>query len=274
MTMQKLTAILLFLAVGAATDADATEIWQACNSCSDSQLHRRAIRTVPDNTVGQFDVYMMDFAKEALRKYRVTTFYDPRERSYLTAARGVAVESHIEYEFVQGVRAIKRDIKTIAAGTPIPEDVATSAFDIVHNTLLQRRVSDYVNEHLSFWQTIGAPVSVPLMAFGKIVDLNFIISVSFSDGSTAKLRLTGLEGSLTEIRYTFEFVEGSARDADGNLIPSNSTQAAPYVGVFSTQKFASDMVDFIVRWYAEGGAQVQCRSEESSGGVTVTCKRR
>jgi hypothetical protein len=274
MTMQKLIVVIAFLAGAAATSADASEIWEACNSCSNSQYQRKAIRAVPANTPGQFDVYIMDFEREGLRKFRVTTFYDPRERAYLSAALRVVVESHIEYEFVQGVRAVRRDIASVAVGTPIPADVAPSAFDIVHNTLLARGVSDYVNDHLSFWQTIGAPVSVPLMAFGKIVDLNFIISVTFADGSTAKLRLTGLEGSLTEIRYAFELVDGSARDADGNLIPSSANEAAPYVGIFSTQAFAEDMVDFIVRWYSEGGAQVLCRSEESSGGVTVTCKRR
>ena len=272
--MQKLIVILIFLAAAAATNANATDIWEACNSCSDSQYHRKAIRAVPARTPGRFEVYIMDFEREGLRKYRVTTFYDARERSYLSAALRVNAESHIEYEFVQSVRAVKRDIANVAAGTPIPADVAPSAFDIVHSTLLARGVSDYVNEHLSFWQTIGAPVSVPLMAFGKIVDLNFVISVTFSDGSTAKLQLTGLEGSFGEIRYAFELVDGSARDADGNLIPSSATEAAPYVGIFSTQAFAQDMVDFIVRWYSEGGAQVQCRSEESSGGVTVTCKRR
>ena len=272
--MKKLIMILVLLAANTATDASASGIWEACNGCSDSQVLRRAIRAVPVDTPGQFEVYMMDFERVDLRKYSVKTFYDSRERSYLTAARPVAVESHIEHEFVQGVHAIKRDITTLAVGKPIPEEVTKSAFDIVHNTLLQRRVSDYINEHLSFWETIGAPVSVPLMAFGKIVDLNFVISVTFSDGSTAKLALTGLEGTLTAIRYTFELVEGSARDADGNLIPSNSTEAAPYVGVFSSQILADEMANFIIRWYSEGGAQVQCRSEVTSGGVTVTCKRR
>ena len=272
--MKKLITIIVFLAAGAATNANAADIWEACNSCSDSQLRRTAMRAIPANTTGVFYVYVMDFERETLQKYRVATFYEPRDGGYQSAARAVPAESHLRYEFERGVSAIKQDIAAFKAGTPIPEDVAASAFDIVHNVLLQRRVSDYVNEHLTIWQTIGAPVSVPLMAFGKIVDLNFIISVTFSDGSTAKLALRGLEGSLTEIRYTFELVEGSARDADGNLIPSSSTEAAPYVGVFSTQVFANDMVEFIVRWYSEGGAQVQCRSEVSSGGVTVTCKRR
>jgi hypothetical protein len=274
MIMQKLIAICTLLASGAFSTAGATEIWEACNSCSDRQLLRAAIRAVPADTAGQLDVYIMDFAGESLQRYRVTTLYDAREGGYLTAALKVQVDAHVDYEYRQGVRAIKRDIAALEAGTPIPKKIAGSAFEVVHSALLQRQLSDYVNENLTFWETIGAPVSVPLQAFGKIVDLNFVISVTFSDGSTAKLALTGLEGSITEIRYTFELVEGSARDADGNLIPSTASEAAPYSGIFSTQAFAENMVDFIVRWYSEEGAQVQCRSESSSSGVTVTCKRR
>lgn len=272
--MHKLITILAFLAVGATTNADALEIWDACNSCSDSQLRRTAIRAVPANAPGRYDVYVMDFERVELRKYRVTTIYEPGDGGYLSAALRVATESHVAYEFAQGVLAIKRDIASFEAGTPIPEDVVGTAFDIVHNVLLQRRVSDYVNEHLTIWQTIGAPVAVPLSAFGKIVDLNFVISVTFSDGSTAQLALTGLEGSMTAIRYTFKLVAGSARDADGNLIPSSATEAAPYSGVFSSHALAADMVNFIIRWYSEAGAQVDCTSTVTSGGVAVVCKRR
>jgi hypothetical protein len=274
MTMQKLIAICTLLASGAFSTAGATEIWEACNSCSDRQRLRAAIRAVPADPPSHVDVYIMDFTREALRKYRVSTIYEPFDSGYFPSAQIVPVEAHIEYEFAEGVRAIKRDIVTAMAGTLIPADVAESAFDIVHNSLLQKLVSDYVNDNLSIWQTIGAPVSVPLQAFGKIVDLNFVVTVTFSDGSKAKFALTGLEGSLTEIHYTFEFVKGSARDADDNLIPSSAEQAAPYVGVSSTQAFADNMVEFILRWYSDGHVSVQCRSEVTADGVTVTCLRR
>ena len=131
------------------------------------------------------------------------------------------------------------DIVTAMAGTLIPADVAESAFDIVHNSLLQKRVSDYVNDNLSIWQTIGAPVSVPLQAFGKIVDLNFVVTVTFSDGSTAKFALTGLEGSLTEIHYTFEFVKGSARDADDGAHVAATASSLPFRGQASVQRGGS-----------------------------------
>jgi hypothetical protein len=217
----------------------------------------------------------MDFERGSVQKYRVTTLYEPRDGGYMSAARPVSTEAHIRYEFEQSVAAIKADIESFLAGTRIPEEIAGSAYDVLHSTVLQRRVSDYVNEHLNIWQSIGAPVSVPLSALGKIVNLNLYISITFSDGSTAKLELTGLEGSLAELSYTFELMEGSARDADGNVIPDTAAAAAPYEGVFSTQPFADRMVDFITEWYAQdGGGQVQCRSEVSSGGVTVICKRR
>ena len=272
--MQGMLKLIIVLSLAAAGNAFASAYWEACNGCSSTQQTRAAINAAPSRTVGQFDVYLMDFERESVQKFRVTTLYEPRDGGYRSAALRVLTEAHIAYEFAQGVRAIKDDIASFEAGTVIPGDVVGSAFDIVHSKVLQKRVSDYVNEHLTIWQSIGAPVAVPLSAFGKIVNLNFVISVTFSDGSTAKLALSGLEGSITEIRYAFEFVVGSARDADGNLIPSSAEQAAPYEGIFSTEPFAQQMVDFITRWYSEQGAQVVCRSEVSGDGVTVICKRR
>jgi hypothetical protein len=266
------TAIVLLLTV--TSHADAASYWGACDGCSSRQQIRAAIRTAPANTVGWHDVYLMDFERGSVQKYRVTTLYEPRDGGYMSAAIKVSTEAHIRYEFEQSVAAIKADIESFEAGTKIPEEVVGSAFDIVNSTVQQERVADYVNDNLNFWQAIGAPVSVPLAALGKIVNLNLFISVTFSDGSTAKLQLTGLEGSFTSISYSFELMKGSARDADGNLIPDSAAEAAPYYGVFSTEPFADQMVDFIIRWYAQGGAQVDCRSEASSGGVTVTCKRR
>lgn len=272
--MRHLITILAVLLLTVTVRADAASYWGGCDSCSQRQKVRAAINTAPANTVGFHDVYLMDFERESVQKYRVTTLYEPRDGGYMSAARAVPTEAHIRYEFEQSVAAIKADIESFQAGTEIPAEIAESAYDIVHSTVLQRRVSDYVNEHLSIWQSIGAPVSVPLSALGKIVNLNLYISITFSDGSTAKLELSGLEGSLSEISYSFELMEGSVRDADGNLIPDTAAAAAPYHGVFSTQPFADRMVDFITDWYAQGGGQVQCRSEVSSGGVTVVCKRR
>ena len=65
--MQKLITICTFLLAFAGTTANATDVWTACNACSESQLHRAAIRAAPANTAGQSNVYIMDFERESLR---------------------------------------------------------------------------------------------------------------------------------------------------------------------------------------------------------------
>jgi len=274
-TMQKLIWMLLMMWAGAFGSANAAEFWEGCNSCTPSQQRWAAKRAVPADTAGQFDVYVMDFEREKVHKFFVGIVFDPREGGYLSDATKVATEAHISYEFEQTVQGIKNDIASFEAGTVIPGDVAGSAYDIVHSAIRQKDVSEYINNHLSIWEAIAAPVSIPMTAFGKIIKLNITVSVSFSDGSAAKFVLTGIEGTLFDMRYAFELKGGSARDADGNLIPANSADAAPYVGVFSTQDVADEMVAFILRWYAgERPLAVNCTSEAEPEGITVTCKRR
>lgn len=270
--MRKLTGMLLL--TGLFGSAGATEYWEACNGCSDPQERQAAVRSVPANTAGLFYVYVMDFEQVTVQKYRVSVLYARRDGGYQSLARRIPTEAHIVFEFEQTVHVIKDLMSSFEGGTPVPEEIAPSAYDLIHNTHLQTRVSDYLNENLNIWQSIAAPVAVPLRALGKIVNLNFVISVTFADGSTARFVLTGLDGTLFSIRYTFELREGSARDADGNLIPSSADQAAPYSGIFSSDAQADALLDFINTWYAEEMAPLICRSETTSGGITVTCKRR
>jgi hypothetical protein len=254
--------------------ANATEYWEACNGCSDTQERQAAVRSVPVNTPGIFDVYVMDFQQVTVQKYRVSVFFARRDGGYQSAAIKTSTEAHIAYEFEQTVHAIKGDFLSVEDDIPIPPGVAPSVYDVIHNTSLQKRLSDYINENMSIWQSIAAPVAVPLRVLGKIVDLNFGISVTFADGSTARFLLTGLDGTLFSLVYTFEFEKGTARDADGNLVPSTAEEAAPYSGVFSTTANAEALIDFINEWYSGEMAPLVCSAESTSGGVTVTCKKR
>lgn len=272
--MKKLTGTIILVAAWLVAPAEASEYWTSCDSCSDRQERRTATLAVPDGLLGGYDVYVADFGRETVRKYQVYVLYDPEHRRLDRTAMRRTTEAHIEYEFVQAVQAIKADIASLAAGKLIPEEVVPSAFDMVHSAVDRQRIADYINDNLSIWETIGAPTSVPLQLLGKIVDLKLTISVIFSDGSTAKFMLSGVEGTLFEFDYLFELVEGSAKDADGNLIPVTDLEAAPYQGVFSEQRFAEQMMDFIVTWYARTPMpRIECRAEAISDSIVVTCKR-
>ncbi len=273
--MHRLILIVVLTVTGAFASANATEYWEGCSGCSSSQQRWAAKRAVPARSVGQFDVYIMDFERETLQKYLVGVVFDRREGGYLSAVAPRTTEAHVAYEFEQAVQAIKADVASFEVGKVIPDSVVGSAYDIVHSGVRQQRVVDYINEHLTIWETIALPTFVPLTALGKIVSLNLVISVSFADGSTTKFVLNGMEGTLLDTKYTFRILEGSVKDADGNLIPTTAAEAAPYLGVFSTPIFADEMRAFILGWYAQQSPPlITCTSSEDRDGITVTCKRR
>lgn len=264
--------ILTLLAV--AGGADGAEFWSSCNSCSEPQTQREALRAVEGAMIGRHDTYVVDFDGESVRKYVVWREYDPEFRVWESSLRSVATETHIAHEFAQLVSAMKADVAALEPGKPVPADVVESAYDLVHNSVNRQRVANYIHRNMSLWESIGAPVFVPLSLLRKVVDLNLTISVSFADGSTAQFVLTGVDGSIGALEYVFELVDGSARDADGNVIPLSAIEAAPFEGAFSSQVTAQRMVSFIQTWYvAPTGPVIRCSSKQVGNNIIVTCKR-
>lgn len=272
--MKHLQWILIVVAAAVATRAEADEYWDSCNSCSDGQFERAALRAVPDSALGRHDAYVVDFDRETVRKYVVLREFDGEFRTKESSAWRVSTESHIQYEFAQIVGAMKADAASIEAGKLIPADVASSAYELVHNSRAQQQVADYIIANMSIWESIGTPVFIPLTLFRKIVDLNLVISVVFADGSTAEFVLTGVTGSLGTLEYVFELVDDSARDADGNLIPDSTSDAAPYDGEFSSEPNAQRMINFIeTRYSVWMGPVIKCFSTQIGHNIIVTCKR-
>ena len=266
--------VWILIVLVATSGADAAEFWNSCNSCSEPQAQRVALRSVEGAMVGRHDAYVVDFDRESVRKYRVWREYDPEFRAWESSLWPVATEAHVAHEFAQLVSVMKADVAALEPGKPVPADVVESAYDLVHNSVNRQRVASYIFRNMSLWETIGAPVFVPLSLLRKVVDLNLTISVSFADGSTAQFVLTGVDGSLGELEYVFELVDGSARDADGNVIPRSAFEAAPFEGAFSSQVSAQRMVNFIQAWYAPStGPVIQCSSKQVGNNIIVTCKR-
>lgn len=264
----------VWILVFAASLADAGEYWDSCKSCSAQQAQAAALHAVPATAAGLHDVYVADFDREALGKYRVWVEFDTESRSWFRAATAVGAEPHVQHEFGRVVSAMKADVASLEPGKPVPEDVVGSAYELVHSSVNRQRVAAYIIGHMSLWESIGAPVFIPLSLFRKVVDLNLTISVSFADGSTARFVLTGVEGSVGDLDYVFELVEGSARDADGNVIPQSAAEAAPFEGTFSSESTAKRMVGFIQTWYAApSGPVVKCTSTQDGNTITVSCRR-
>lgn len=266
--------ILVIAALAANVEARAGEYWNSCNSCSEPQAQRAALRAVPERAIGRHEVYVVDFDSEAVRKYGVWREYDPEFRAWESSLWPLETESHIEYEFAQIVSAVKVDVSSFDASKRVPGGVVGSAYELLHNSANQQLVADYIVTNMTLWEMISAPVFVPLTLLSKIVDLNLTIPLIFADGSTAQYVLTGVDGSLGDLEYVFELVEGSARDGDGNAIPARAVEAAPFEGTFSSEQSAQRMVNFIQSWYSPAtGPVIQCSSRQVGNNIIVSCKR-
>ena len=266
--------VWMLILMAAAGSADAAEYWSSCNSCSEPQAQRAALWAAPAKTFGRHHVYVADFSRGAIRKYVVWSEYEPELGGWRSVAWPVVTESYIAHEFAQLVAAMKTDVSSLESGKRVPRDIVGSAYDLVHSSLNQQRVADYIISHMSLWESIGAPVFVPLSLFRKVVDLNLTIPVAFADGSTASFVLTGVSGSLGNLDYMFELVDGSARDPDGNLIPGRASEAAPFEGAFSSELAAQRMLDFVTYWYPSStGLVIECSTKQIGSEIILTCKR-
>ncbi len=268
--MKTLMLLAAAILVGATGTASAADYWEECNSCSSTQLSMKAKESVPTRE-GSYNVYLMDFESVTISKYSVSVVWMSRKGRYVAHAQAVTIESHILAEFSTQTKAISDDLAMIKAGMVVPRTVVPSAYDLMFNSSRQGDLSDYINDNLSLWQQIGAPVSIPLVALGKIVSINIIIPVEFSDGSTMQVQLVGLEGDLFHVEYTFEYKEGSAKDPDGNIIPDSLSAAESYVGVSSSLENFERLSSYIADWFS--GSGVKCTSADTGVEITLTCKK-
>ena len=266
--MKKFQALTLLLSTLFLSGyAKSAVYWETCNSCTVSEMEWVAKRAVPTRTNGQFSVYVMDITSEIIKKFQVTAVFEPETFLSFTAARLKTVESHIQSDYDAAIVDLDDFLKN-NADIEIPSDVLDSAFGLVHSTYNQNQVNAYVANNLNNWQIWGAITSIPLAALGKLVDVNSVLELSYSDGSTSTVRLSGVKGDFsTQVEFEFEYKQGSAKDADGNQIPSNEAEARTET-TSSTMDRAAALADFIELWYS---GSVVCTSRIERNLIITTC---
>ena len=97
--------------------------------------------------------------------------------------------------------------------TDVPITITDSAYDLVKSSSKANSVVSYYDNQLALHELIANYISTAVAIAGKTLtsNLNFVIEVEFSDGSTAYFKITGID-SNGGIQYSFL----NGIDADGN----------------------------------------------------------
>ncbi len=171
--------------------------------------------SLPNGTV--FSV--IDVENDVAQTYQVEHYYNRAAGEYLERAKQITTTSKA-LSTLNDMKAIKSSITTTSVN--IPEDIADSAHDIILSPTVKNKIADMIYSESGLIDKVGSLAGFFISAFGKKLDITVYMEVYFSDGSSARYKVTGLNSSSVE----FEYMEGTATDSDGNKIPSDPSQFA------------------------------------------------
>lgn len=236
--MRSAILLVLLLAVPA-TAVRAAPLVTSCHGCSEHQARRVAEASAPlDTRQTRFDVYIVDTPGKVLRRYLVEV---ARRDGFPSAfAWPEAPDPDWQAEFLVLADHWHAVAGLLKSSVDMPADATVrSVTDVLHSPVAQEQVSLALNRHLL--TMVGAVVTSALKMLPRVVwSARPYASVKFADGSTGKFEIRNLEPMDAEGHvFRFEYIEGSARDSDGNPIPDR---------LESFYGYSADYSDLYNRW--------------------------
>ncbi|WP_024604630.1 MULTISPECIES: hypothetical protein [unclassified Pseudoalteromonas] len=128
----------------------------------------------------------------------------------------------------------------------IPTSIADSTYGLVGSSYLQQQTINEYNSRLPILEHLANYIGAVASIAGKVISVNFVIEVNFSDDSIATFKITGIN---SDGKLTYGFVGGV--DADGNVISESKSH------------YMSGSFNFAVQ--GESGVQEFLRAAERAG---------
>lgn len=225
-------AVLLF---AFPVTAAAAPMVTSCHGCSEYQARQVAAARVPlDARQTWFDVYVVDTPGTLLRRYLVEI--GRRDGFPYALAWPEAPDPAWQAEFLALAGHWHAVNGLFKSSVDMPADSSVSSvMDVLHSPVAQEQVSLALNRHLL--TMVGAVVTSALKMLPRVVwSARPYATVKFADGSTGKFEIRNLEPLDSEGHvFRFEYIEGSARDSDGNPIPDRLESFYGYSADYSNR---------------------------------------
>ena len=216
----KVLSLLLFSAATLSFSAQSDEFFTECSACTSSSDFETIAKVTASNQGGSVnDIFVLNPDTEVMKKIRVAII---RGRE-----PGVPDTINVSYPSFESseltakdqVLAAKNEMEVFLAGFIVDPDTANSVYDLVGSTQTAHAVGEGVKAQQTWNEAIGHYTGAALSGLGKVVGVNWVIEVQFSDGSVALLKIDGIDG---EGALELDFLEG--RDSDGNTVPMTKEQ--------------------------------------------------
>lgn len=262
--LQKILMLIGFcIFLGGIAQADSVHI---CNDCSSSfSTKANKIARVQKNG----NITILDVEREKIKTYKIVAYTENNYTTY--SIRGIGTPANVLSQYNQAVSA-KRKVNIAAVNLHIPPSVEESAYNLGNNIAARARVMEYVSGNISWYEKLASYAGVLLSIAGRVVDLNAVIELQFSDGSVGVFKVKGINSSGT---VTWTFIGKDSFDADGNIIPTRPSDFSRNYEITTSatlEEFMDAAADFGIPVEQIGAGNVwNCRSMESGSTLTIIC---
>jgi hypothetical protein len=251
---------VIFFSLLFVTGAYGEDLYTECSYCDSSDRVSLAKSTAVNEgsysptTGGIVIVFIYDDTLSQLFKYSVN----------------ISIEKEIGLENIVNATEISLSNSEVSAETQlsnskyyalsvvfdIEDDVADSVYDIIGLSSVQAEVIDDFTGQFGLEEKLETYIGTVLSIAGKVVNVNFVIQVEFSDGSSALFKITGIDG-YGNVTYKLS--------QDSFSVPSESIEdfvgAMNNIGIPVSYTFSSSETSY------------RCSSTVDNGVITLTCTR-
>ena len=231
--------------------ADAAPVVTSCHGCGEYQARRTAEAQVPlSSRQTWFDVYVANTPGRALRRYIVQV--DRSGGFPVAMAWPEAPEPAWQREFDAHVDAWHAISGLMKSGYQMPPgSPVKSVTEVFYSAAEENAVSAMLNENLANFAGSVVASTLKLLP-GVVWSARIYVTVHFADGTSGQFQLTDVELDDPELHvFKFRYVQGSARDSEGNAIPDRLESfygfAADYLEPYNRMLFDRQVLIYSVR---------------------------
>jgi hypothetical protein len=261
--MFKYALILLTLSISfTSLPTQAADRLVICDTCySWNDFTQAAIRGIVTPTTDVTKV--LNTNSGAFQAFNIYVEIEPGAATMVYALS--AAISNSDYQAVSQVMSAKASLLDFFdTSKNIPENLAGSSFDVIQNSVTQTAVSNYYNSTITAGQTWGLYWSAIGSLGGTLAQISFVVDVYFSDGSSAVLRLSGLNSVTSGKVFLLSLL--SATDKNGNKVPITRNEFLNNQGFVYTAPQKEDMAALLELADRNGVSSLFFTSSSFGGG--------
>lgn len=271
--MKKILTLLILLTSTFTFNASAA-IFTKCDNCtSDYQLENIATYIAESEGGSNNVVFVANSKSNTLKKYRIINI-----RSFES---GVPNSTEVvDIELSSSEKAIATELNKTSNeiidffnhDNNVPVGVADTIYDLVADTAVSSDVANHYINNQSIRQKVGNYTSLVLSVAGKVVNVNFVIELDFSDNSIGVFKLDGIDKNGN---ITLKLISGT--DADNNNVNLTKKSFVDSSGMTSNYRFTNQGAEGINNFLAAAarlGISTSSGGGSFGGSLSMTCSEK